>query len=151
MEEVNPRAMTRDELIRFMEDIDTEWGMPGGEERWEANADLFIRRFCATDFNPERCPYAWTPELGNGVCYGEVRCTERADNAGHEHGWTQADQDKWTAQTKATVIAALAECLDVPEAVMVAEETSTSRCICAEPLREGDILAPCPVHGWVTH
>lgn len=24
-------------------------------------------------------------------------------------------------------------------------------CICAEPLREGDILAPCPVHGWVTH
>ncbi len=54
MEEVNPRAMTRDELIRIMEDIDTEWGMPGGEERWAANADLFIRRFCATDFNPER-------------------------------------------------------------------------------------------------
>lgn len=24
-------------------------------------------------------------------------------------------------------------------------------CICTEPLREGDILAPCPVHGWVTH
>lgn len=24
-------------------------------------------------------------------------------------------------------------------------------CICAEPLREGDILKPCPVHGWVTH
>lgn len=24
-------------------------------------------------------------------------------------------------------------------------------CVCAEPLREGDILAPCPVHGWVTH
>ena len=26
-----------------------------------------------------------------------------------------------------------------------------SQCVCAEPLREGDILAPCPVHGWVTH
>lgn len=23
-------------------------------------------------------------------------------------------------------------------------------CVCAQPLREGDILAPCPVHGWVT-
>lgn len=80
----------------------------------------------ATDFNPERCPYTWTPELGNGVCYGEVRCTERADNAGHAHVWTQADQDKWTAQTKATVIAALAEGLDVPEAVMTATGGWTS-------------------------
>ncbi len=24
-------------------------------------------------------------------------------------------------------------------------------CICTEPLCEGDVLAPCPVHGWVTH
>lgn len=24
-------------------------------------------------------------------------------------------------------------------------------CICAEPLREGDIVEPCPVHGWGTH
>lgn len=24
-------------------------------------------------------------------------------------------------------------------------------CVCAEPLREGDVLEPCPVHGWVTH
>lgn len=25
-----------------------------------------------------------------------------------------------------------------------------SACICTELLREGDILEPCPVHGWVT-
>lgn len=24
-------------------------------------------------------------------------------------------------------------------------------CVCALPIREGDVLAPCPVHGWVTH
>lgn len=23
-------------------------------------------------------------------------------------------------------------------------------CICAQPLREGDIVEPCPVHGWST-
>lgn len=30
-------------------------------------------------------------------------------------------------------------------------ERLRSMCVCAEPLREGDTLAPCPVHGWVTH
>lgn len=29
------------------------------------------------------------------------------------------------------------------------EWTDAGTCVCAEPLREGDILAPCPVHGWV--
>lgn len=23
-------------------------------------------------------------------------------------------------------------------------------CVCTQPLREGDIVEPCPVHGWVT-
>ena len=28
-------------------------------------------------------------------------------------------------------------------------ERIRAMCICNEPLREGDILGPCPVHGWV--
>lgn len=36
-------------------------------------------------------------------------------------------------------------------AVLIGCKAALSPCVCAEPLSEGDVLEPCPVHGWVTH
>lgn len=55
------------------------------------------------DFNPERCPYTWESEI-NGVRCGRVRCTMRANDAGHDHEWRAEAQEEWTALTKRTVI-----------------------------------------------
>ncbi len=40
---------------------------------------------------------------------------------------------------------------DVTEAIRNLAIDIDNGCICNQPLREGDVLAPCPIHGWVTH
>lgn len=55
------------------------------------------------DFNPARCTYTWTPEIDGRFC-PEVRCTKRADDAGHDHQWDAFEQEEWTAITKALLL-----------------------------------------------
>lgn len=75
------------------------------------------------EFNPERCPYTWTPAMGTSLdwSFASVRCTQRVDDShGGNHRWNADQQERWSLET----IHSFVDALDDAPALLQPRETA---------------------------